>query len=387
MQLTYMRQLLAQKQQQSLYRAEAVTEPLPGGRLRATVDGITRQYLNFSGNDYLGLSADSQLRQIYADAALCYGAASTGSPLVTGYHPVHQALTDELCEWLGVDDVLLLSSGFAANQAMLQALVGEQDLLLLDKLCHASMIDAAMHKPHFQRFLHNDLQSLSQRLSKAQQPCVIATEGVFSMDGDSPDLAMLVKTAGETPVLLDDAHGIGVQGAEGAGSWAAQGLKAQHFQCLMANFGKALAAQGGFLAGSSDVIDFIRQQARHYIYSTALSPALSVLIRATVQRVRTEQWRRDKLQENIATFRALASDSHLPLLASHSAIQPVMMASSEVALAVSQRLKEQGIWVSAIRPPTVPTARLRVTLSAAHQVEDLQVLIGTLQQALQEANV
>lgn len=382
-----MRQLLAEKQQQSLYRAEAVTEPLPGGRLRATVDGITRQYLNFSGNDYLGLAADTSLRQIYADAALCYGAASTGSPLVTGYHPVHQALSEELCSWLGVDDVLLLSSGFAANQAMLQALVADDELLLLDKLCHASMIDAAMHKPHFQRFLHNDMQALGQRIHKANQPCVIATEGVFSMDGDSPDLRLLLQTAGDSPVLLDDAHGIGVQGAEGAGSFAAQGLSAQHFQCLMANFGKALAAQGGFLAGSHDVIDFVRQQARHYIYSTALSPALCVLIRATIQRVRSEQWRRDKLCENIAMFRALADDLHLPLLPSHSAIQPILLASSDVALAVSQRLKEQGIWVSAIRPPTVPTARLRVTLSAAHQLEDIQVLASALQQALREATV
>lgn len=385
MQLAQMQQLLEQKQLLSLYRAEAVTEPLPGGRLRGSVDGVTRAYLNFSGNDYLGLAADTELRQIYADAALCYGAASTGSPLVTGYHPVHQALTEELCSWLGVDDVLLLSSGFAANQAMLQALVGDDELLLLDKLSHASMIDAAMHKPHFQRFLHNDLQSLAQRLRKADKPCVIATEGVFSMDGDSPELPQLLNAAGDTPVLLDDAHGIGVLGHEGAGSWAAQGLKAQQFQCLMANFGKALAAQGGFLAGNTSVIDFIRQQARHYIYSTALSPALCVLVRATIQRVRTEQWRRDKLQENIAAFQALALEHHLPVLSANSAIQPVLVDSSETALRVSQRMKEQGIWLSAIRPPTVPTARLRVTLSAAHQLEDIRVLVTSLRQAIKEA--
>jgi 8-amino-7-oxononanoate synthase len=247
------------------------------------------------------------------------------------------------------------------------------------------MIDAAMHKPHFQRFLHNDLQSLAQRLHKADKPCVIATEGVFSMDGDSPQLPQLLNAAGDTPVLLDDAHGIGVLGHEGAGSWAAQGLQAQQFQCLMANFGKALAAQGGFLAGNKSVIDFIRQQARHYIYSTALSPALCVLVRATIQRVRTEQWRRDKLQENIAAFQTLAVEHHLPVLSANSAIQPVLVDSSETALRVSQRMKEQGIWLSAIRPPTVPTARLRVTLSAAHQLEDIRVLVTSLRHAIKEA--
>lgn len=384
MQIAHMQQQVTERQQLSLYRSEAVTEPLPGGRIRGCVEGISRVYLNFSGNDYLGLAADPALRQIFADAALCYGAAATGSPLVTGHHPVHQALTDEICTWLGVADVLLFSSGFAANQAMIQTLVADDELLLLDKLCHASMIDAAMHKPHFQRFIHNDLAALARRLKNATKPCVVATEGVFSMDGDTPDLPALLQTTAGQPVLLDDAHGLGVHGQEGAGTWSEQRLSVTQFQCVMANFGKAIAAQGGFVAGSKTVIDFMRQQARHYIYSTALAPALCVLIRATIQQVRRDQWRRDKLRDNISYFRQLAAEHEVPLLPSHSAIQPVLMATSEIALAVSLRLKNRGIWLNAIRPPTVATPRLRVTLSAAHQREDIHLLVSALHQSLRE---
>lgn len=384
MQLSTIQAALQQRQQQALYRREVVTEPLAGGRLRANVDGVARDFLNFSGNDYLGLAVDPQLRQVYADAALCFGGAATGSPLVTGYHPVHHALRDELCDWLDVDDALLLSSGFAANQAMLQALVGDDELLLLDKLSHASMIDAALCKGTFQRFLHNDMTSLSQKLANSHKATVIATEGVFSMDGDSPDLPQLLRVANGAPILLDDAHGIGVRGEQGRGSLADQQLHSRDVQCLMANFGKAIGAQGGFLAASSAVIDYIRQHARHYIYSTALSPALCVLVRASIQRIRQEQWRRDKLTDNIALFRALATAAELPVLASCSAIQPVVVTDSAKALAVSQRLRNDGIWLSAIRPPTVPTARLRITLSAAHQAEDIRYLVATVHQALTE---
>lgn len=384
MQLEQMRLLLASRQQQALHRAESVTEPLVGGRLRAWRDGVARDYLNFSGNDYLGLGCDPALRQIYADAALAVGGAATGSPLVTGFHPVHQALRDELCDWLGVDDALLLSSGFAANHAMLHTLVADDDLLLLDKLCHASMVEAAMQKPNFQRFLHNDVGSLASKLSKTSKSTVIATEGVFSMDGDCADLHAIKQVAGSSVLLLDDAHGIGVLGDQGRGSLAAQGLTSNAVQCLMANFGKAIAAQGGFLAGSATVIDYIRQHARHYIYSTALAPAVCVLVRASIQAIRQQQWRRDKLMENIAFFRAQAAHYQLPFTQSHTAIQPIMVANSQQALVVSERLKSQGIWLSAIRPPTVPTARLRVTLSSAHQKEDILHLVQSIQTTLAE---
>lgn len=384
MQLEHMRLALASRQQQALHRAESVTEPLAGGRLRARRDGVARDYLNFSGNDYLGLAGEMSLRQIYADAALCFGSAATGSPLVTGFHPVHQALCDELCDWLDVDDVLLLSSGFAANHAMMHTLVADDDLLLLDKLCHASMVEAALQKPHFQRFLHNDIGSLANKLAKSKQPTVIATEGVFSMDGDSADLVAIKAVANDSALLLDDAHGIGVVGEQGRGTLAAQGLHSRDVQCLMANFGKAIAAQGGFLAGNATVIDYIRQHARHYIYSTALAPAMCVLVRATIQQLRQQQWRRYKLAENIDYFRQQAALHQLPMTASTSAIQPILLHNASQALRVSEQLKSHGIWLSAIRPPTVPTARLRVTLSSAHQKEDILHLVQSIQTTLAE---
>ncbi|WP_348732078.1 8-amino-7-oxononanoate synthase [Rheinheimera texasensis] len=379
MQLSQMQQWLAQRRDQGLYRQEQLLQPLPDGLLG--FDGQT--LLNFSGNDYLGLASAPSLRQAFADAASSVGSAATGSPLVTGFQPAHAELCSVLCDWLGVEAVLLFSSGFAANQAMLSALVAPDELLLLDKYCHASMQDVLMHgQLRFKRFPHQDFQALGQLLVKAQDKAVVvATEGVFSMDGDITDShALLSLLSPQQPLLLDDAHGIGVLGEEGRGSWQHSGATATQLQCLMANFGKALAGQGGFLAGSRDVIDYIRQQSRHYIYSTALSPALCLAMVHSIDLCRREQWRRDKLAENIGLFRSGAAAAGLPLTASVTAIQPLLCQDNTTAMLWSQALKQAGIWLHAIRPPTVPQARLRICLSAAHSPAQIAVLISALVQ-------
>jgi 8-amino-7-oxononanoate synthase len=380
MQYEQMRALLAQREQAGLRRQLSVLDAVKGSNLEYQ----GKSYLNFSGNDYLGLAADPTVIAALQQGASDYGVGSTGSPLISGQQYPHQQLCDEICDWLNVEAVLLFSSGFAANQAMLLGLCGENEVLLLDKLSHASMIDAALQLTGgFKRYLHNDISSLQTCLQgQANLSCVVATEGVFSMDGDSPDLQSLLLLCQQyhAPLLLDDAHGIGVKGTEGAGSLNAAGLANQDVQCLMANFGKALGGQGGFIACSQLVADFLTQSARHFIYSTALSPALAVAMTQSIRMCRKEQWRRDRLAENIHHCQMLAKHYELPLWPSNSAIQPFIIGDSLKALNVSHQLKAQGIWLSAIRPPTVPQhqARLRITLTALHQKSDLERLFKHL---------
>ena len=373
-----MRQALAEREASQLLRRSVTIEQYSGRVLRVA----GKSYLNFSGNDYLGLATEPEVIQAYADGAKAYGAGSSGSPLVTGQHQVHQQLSDTLCDWLGFEQVLLFSSGFAANQTMLQTLAQKGDTLLLDKLSHASLIDGALHSgAQLKRFAHNSLPALQAALNDASQPLVV-TEGVFSMDGDSPDLTAVLSLCRQyqAPLLLDDAHGLGVYGPQGKGTAAAQGIVSSDLFCIMANFGKALGVGGAFIGGSKTVIDYLTQFGRHYIYSTALSPALCAAVIKSIALCRSQSWRRDKLQSNIARFRALAAD--LPLLASQSAIQGLVLGDSAQALNMSAQLKQAGIWLSAIRPPTVPkgSARLRITLSAQHTEQDLQLLVQQLRQ-------
>jgi 8-amino-7-oxononanoate synthase len=382
MQLARLQQALKERAEQQLLRQTACTEPLAEGRLRAN----GQVYLNFSGNDYLGLAAEPQVVQAAAEGLNRFGLGSTGSPLVTGHHYSHQALSDALCDWLGFDQVLLFSSGFTANQAMVQTLADGKDTLLLDKLSHASLIDAVQQRSGaFKRFLHNDLASLKTMLEPLPiGQAMVVTEGVFSMDGDSPDLVGISQLCQQVqaPLLLDDAHGLGVCGDQGQGSWQQQGVKPEQLHALMANFGKALGGSGAFIAASDTVIDYLRQFARHYIYSTALSPALCWGLLAAVNCCQADQWRRDKLQHNIVLFRRLAAELDLPVMPSASAIQPLLIGDTARALQLSQQLKVRGIWLTAIRPPTVPPnkARLRIALSSSHQPEDITYLVHTIKE-------
>ncbi|MGI5310547.1 aminotransferase class I/II-fold pyridoxal phosphate-dependent enzyme [Rheinheimera sp. WS51] len=380
--LEQLQQALLQREALQLKRTPVTLARYQGRMLTVA----SKDYLNFSGNDYLGLANDPKVLQAYAEGALQYGAGSTGSPLITGQHSIHQQLNDSLCDWLGFERTLLFSSGFAANQAMLMTLTDKDDLLLLDRLSHASLIDGAIHsEASFKRFGHNDLAALTkllQRYNSDQQNTMVVTEGVFSMDGDTPDLAAMVQLCQDynAGLLLDDAHGLGVLGDQGRGSAAAQGVAPSALFCTMANFGKAIGVGGAFIGASKTVIDYLEQFARHYVYSTALSPALCAAVLASVNLCRTEQWRRDKLQQNIRLFRQLASD--LPLLPSDTAIQALVIGDAQQAVQLSETLKQEQIWLSAIRPPTVAkgSARLRVTLSCQHKTADIYQLTTLLRQ-------
>lgn len=391
MQAARLQQALMARQQQGLLRQSQVLSQVKGASIRVA----EQLYLNFSGNDYLDLASNPLLQTALTEGAKRYGVGSTGSPLVTGYHSAHAELSAQLADWLGFERVLLFSSGFAANQTMLSTLAAPNDRLFLDKLSHASLIDAALqHRGYFKRFAHNDLDALARLLTAQRQAehidadshNMVVTEGVFSMDGDSPDLNAMLELCNrhQAALLLDDAHGLGVLGKEGRGSVCAQGLAPSDLYCYMANFGKALGVGGAFLAGSRTVIDYLEQFGRHYIYSTALSPALCAAVSKSIELVQTEQWRRDKLYSNIALFQQLAQAAEIPCLVADGAIQAILIGESSHAVRVSQQLREQGIWLTAIRPPTVApgSARLRVTLSAAHQPADIKMLIRRLQQVL-----
>lgn len=351
-----------------------------------THDG--RQFCNFSSNDYLGLSQHPAIVRAWQQGAERFGVGSGGSGHVSGYTTAHQALEEELAEWLGYPRALLFISGFAANQAVIAALMGKDDRIVADRLSHASLLEAASLSPaQLRRFAHNDAGQLAMLLDK---PCdgqqLAVTEGVFSMDGDSAPLAALHKAAKRQNawLLVDDAHGIGVMGDEGRGSAHQQGVKPE---LLIVTFGKGFGVSGAAVLCSESVADYLLQFARHLIYSTSMPPAQAVALSASMAVIRSQEGkeRRARLAEHIQRFRQ--GLCHLPFRStdSQSAIQPVIVGENSLALTLAETLREKGMWVTAIRPPTVPpgTARLRLTLTAAHEAEDISALLEALYVASQ----
>lgn len=354
--------------------------------------GISEQvYLNFSSNDYLGLACDPQVKLGAIDAVNKYGAGCGGSPLVIGHGRIHQYLEDQLKDLTGHSGVMLYTSGFAANSGVIETLLSKEDYLLQDKLNHASLLNAGRSSAaKMNRFVHNDLASLEQQLAtkaaKNATDRLVITEGIFSMDGDGAPLADMAKHCQEHQswLMVDDAHGFGVYG-EGAGSCKAAGVSAD---ILMATFGKAIGTSGAFVAADKDVIDYLVNFCRHYIYSTSLSPMVVGATIASIELTKqtTKQaWRRQKLEHNIAHFREQAAKFGLAVMPSQSAIQPIIIGDSARAMAVTEHLRELGIWVTAIRPPTVAkgSARLRITLSTNHQISDIDTLVQSLARALE----
>jgi 8-amino-7-oxononanoate synthase len=374
---------LAKRREQALFRQRHVIEEATGTLIK--VDG--QHYINFSSNDYLGMRQSVPVMQGWIDGISQYGGGSGASPLVTGYTSAHQALEEYLAEALGREKVVLFNSGFAANQAVCQALFkdasGRQGAIVADKLIHASLIDGALAADtDLLRFRHNDLGHLKQHLNKVQGDILVATEGVFSMDGDQAPLLEMqnIVQAHKAWLMVDDAHGFGVLGETGMGSLELTKLGQHTVPILMATFGKAIGTAGAFVAGSRDLIDYLINFARHYIYSTAMPPAQAVATLASLNAVRLPT-KRQQLQQNIQQFKQLAHSAGIHLMPSDSPIQPILMGDANAALAASKSLKSLGIWVSAIRSPTVPkgTDRLRVTLTADHQSADILALVDALQ--------
>lgn len=377
---SYLEQQLKQRQQNALYRTRKTHESEQGTRL--FIEG--KSYLNFCSNDYLGLAAHPELKTTLQQAVDKYGVGSGASHLVTGHSHEHEALERAFAEFMGTERALLFSTGYMANIGVISALLGRQDAVFLDKLNHASLVDAAiLSRAKIHRYVHSNLTQLETLLTKSDAELkLVATDGVFSMDGDIanlPKLAQLSKQS-EAWLMMDDAHGIGVLGETGRGSIEHFNLSPNDVPIIVGTLGKAFGVFGAFVVGSELLIETLIQLARSYIYTTALPPALATTLRTSLEMIQLDGWRREQLQQRIAYFRSEAEKHDIPLMPSHTPIQPIVLKDSQLALDISQALYQQGILVTAIRPPTVPqnTARLRITLSTQHEMEDIDKLIAAL---------
>ena len=341
--------------------------------------------LSFCSNDYLGLAQHPQLVAALTRAARQGGVGSTSAHLICGHRTEHAELEEALAVWTGRERALLFSTGYMANLGVLQAVLARGDICVQDKLNHACLLDGAkLSGAELKRYPHADVAAAARQLATSPDAAaLLATDGVFSMDGDVAPLRELATLcAGERATLLvDDAHGLGVLGEHGAGSVSAADLSQHEVPLLMATLGKALGCMGAFVAGPATLIDGLIQFARPYIYTTAMPPALAAAALESVQLAQTEDWRREKLAALIARFRHGAAELGLPLAASFSAIQPLLLGSADAALAAAQALERLGLLVSAIRPPSVPLgqARLRITLSAAHEDAHVDRLLDALE--------
>ncbi|QJD60445.1 8-amino-7-oxononanoate synthase [Pseudomonas sp. gcc21] len=374
---------LTERRAAHLYRQRPLLDAPQG--VRVVVDG--QPLLAFCNNDYLGLANDPQVIDAFVDGARKWGVGGGASHLVVGHSTPHHELEEALAEFTGRPRALLMSSGYMANLGAVTALVGQGDTVLEDRLNHASLLDAGLLSgARFSRYLHNDIQSLSSRLAKSAGNTLVVTDGVFSMDGDLADLPAVCAAAREKGawVMVDDAHGFGCLGRQGGGIVEHFGLGVQEVPVLVGTLGKAFGTAGAFIAGSEELIETLIQFARPYIYTTSQPPAVACATLKSLQILREQNWRREHLGRLIAQFRAGVSALGLQLMNSPTPIQPIIIGSSERAVAVSAALRERGILVTAIRPPTVPrgTARLRVTLCAAHSESDVAQLLDALKQAI-----
>jgi 8-amino-7-oxononanoate synthase len=369
-------------------------------RVRRTVSGLAqagqltapivdgKPLRNFCSNDYLGLAGDPRLVEAMREAASRWGVGSGAAHLVSGHGAEHHALEEELADFTGREAALLFSTGYMANVGVITALAGRGEVVLQDRLNHASLLDGARQSDaRLLRYRHADAGDAGRVAEEhAAQLALLVTDGVFSMDGDVAPLRELAAVARrhDAWLLVDDAHGFGVLGAQGGGALQAAGLGADDVPLLVGTLGKAAGTFGAFVAGDREVVELILQRARSYIYTTALPPAVAAATRAGLRILREEGWRREHLAALIARFRAGARARGITLLESATPIQPIVVAGAAQCLATSEALRARGFWVSAIRQPTVPagTERLRVTLSAAHAEADVDALLDALAQCL-----
>jgi 8-amino-7-oxononanoate synthase len=360
--------------------------PATGSATRVQVDG--RELVNFCSNDYLGLARDPRLARAMARAAGEWGTGAGAAHLVTGHTSEHHALEEELAQFTGREAALLFSTGYMANLGAISALTDRSGIVIHDRLNHASLLDGTrLSGARLVRYAHADHVDARRHLAQAgDKATLLASDGVFSMDGDIAPLRELAAAAADHDAwfLVDDAHGIGAVGATGRGALELAGLDAAQVPLLVGTLGKALGCFGAFVAGDRDLIELIMQRARSYIYTTALPPAMAAATREALRIVGSEGWRRDRLNELVARFRAGAAQRNLPLSASNTAIQPILVGDNARCVAASAGLCGRGLWVAAMRSPTVPagTERLRVNLSAAHTDKEVDVLLDALADVL-----
>ncbi|RUO22358.1 8-amino-7-oxononanoate synthase [Aliidiomarina iranensis] len=397
---TLRNKLSAQLQKQSKQQLRRVLTPQKGN--------CTRAY-NFSSNDYLGLSQHPKVIAAYQRGLSEWGAGAGASPLVTGYTTAHHELSEALSEWFGVERVLLFNSGFSANQGVLQVLTKAGVTAVIDKLCHASIYDGLGHGfgERIQRFRHNDYEDLQNRIENLPgSNCpLIVSEGVFSMDGDRPDIFALSANKGRGLLMLDDAHGIGLASPQASANELASGItskglargecgkdnrgvfahpSAHEIDIVTGTFGKAFGIAGAFVATDHQIADSILQNARHLIYSTAFAPAQAIAIHASLDILQENNHLQTELQNRIAYFQSLAAKLKLRLMPSNTPIQPLLVGDNALAMRLAQLLRAEGFQCIAIRPPTVPkgTARIRFTLSLNQSQEALEYLFIALDRIL-----
>jgi len=362
-----------------------VRRPLDGP-CGTRVHSAGRDYLSFCSNDYLGLAADERLRDALADGARRWGAGSGASHLVSGHYRIHDELEAQLAEFCGGQRAISFSTGYMANLAALSALAGRGDAIFADRLNHASLVDGALlSRADLVRYPHLDMAALEARLAGTRaRRKLIVSDTVFSMDGDLAPLPALLELAERHDALLvlDDAHGLGVLGPQGRGALAAFGLASPRI-VLVGTLGKAAGLAGAFVAGDATVIEWLIQKARSYIFTTAAPPALAYALCHSIDLIRAADDRRSHLRDLIARLREGLAALPWALLDSATPIQPLVIGENGATLHLAERLRENGLWVPAIRPPTVPqgSARLRISLSAAHSVDDVDRLLAALRAA------
>lgn len=348
---------------------------------RVTVDG--RSYVAFCSNDYLGLASDPRLVQAVQEGVTRCGVGAGASHLVLGHGQAHAALEHALARFVGLPRALLFSTGYMANLGVVTALVGRDDAVFADRLNHASLNDACLlSRARFLRYAHGDIEALERLLAATSaRRRLIVTDGVFSMDGDIAPLAGLLALAEryDAWLLVDDAHGFGVLGEGGRGALAHCKLASPRV-IHMATLGKAAGVFGAFVAGQAPLIEFLVQRARTYVYSTATPPVLAIALLKSLELIEGEEWRRERLKRLVAIVATGLRAGRWRLLASQTAIQALVIGENAAALAVSEKLAQRGLLVPAIRPPTVPrgTARLRISLSAAHGEDEAAKLVDAL---------
>ena len=376
---------LAEIKAASLARRRRVLES-PCGRI-AAVDG--KKVLNFASNDYLGLAGNAEIAQALADGALQWGAGSGASHLVSGHLAPHEALEQELAAFTGFPRALTFSTGYLANLAIVPTLASRGAMIFSDKLNHASLIDAMQlakaNGANVQRYPHCDMAALERLLAASAAPArIIVSDAVFSMDGDLTPLPALFALAErhDAWLVIDDAHGFGVLGPQGRGSLAHFNLPYHPRLLLMGTLGKAAGVGGAFVAGSETAIETLLQKGRTYIFTTAAPPALACALAKSLEIIEHGDARRANLFARIGQLRDGLGSLPWRLLPSATAIQPLIVGGNDAAVALSAALWERGAWVPAIRPPTVPkgTARLRISLSAAHTAADIDHLIHALKE-------
>jgi len=376
----FIKSKLGEQKRLSRFRHRVEIEAQDGNHI--VVDG--KPYINFSSNDYLGLAQHAEIKSKFIEGVEKFGNSASSSSLVTGTHYAHRALEDKICDWLNKEHCLLFSSGFAANTGFLNAFGKENTHFILDKLSHASIIDGAyLSDAKVKRFPHNNMEKAQALIDGSPDlDKILISEGIFSMDGDSANIEALsaISKTSDSLFYCDDAHAIGILGKSGEGS-----ISKSSIDVVMATFGKALAGSGAFIASNNEIGQYLENFCRHYIYSTAITPANAWASIKAIEITQAENWRREKIN---ALTQELSStlDPSIKTIKSESSIQAIVIGDEQQTINISEKLKQNGFWVTAIRPPTVPnnSSRLRVTINSLHKESEIKRLAECINSAINE---